>query len=61
MRSNGFLNLLQEKRGRTGKNLIKDQREDTMGGTGHAVISDSLCGRDKVLVFISNAFFSCGF
>lgn len=28
---------------------------------GHAVIFDSLCGRDMVLVFSSNAFLSCGF
>lgn len=27
----------------------------------HVVIPDSLCGRDKVLLFICNAFFSCGF
>lgn len=50
MRSIGSLNLLQEKRGRTGKNLIKD------GGR-----TDSLGGRDEVLLFISSAFLSCDF
>lgn len=57
----GFLNLKERKQGRTGRNVIKDQGRTEVGGGGHAVIFDSLCGRDRVLLFSSNAFLSCGF
>lgn len=34
---------------------------DCMRQWRHVVISDSLCGRDTVLLFICNTFLSCGF
>lgn len=66
------LNALQEKQGRTGGNQMNQRaREDTVGervggggwgeGGTRTVISDLLCGRDKALLFISNAFLSCSF
>lgn len=36
-------------------------KEDCLGGGRHVVIPDSLCGRDEILLFICNAFLSCGF